>query len=252
MKLTMLGTGNAQGIPVYGCHCPICERARICTEYRRRTHSAFLEAAGLRILIDAGPADLHTRFPPEKVDGIFITHFHIDHFEGLFQLRWGDGAPIPVYAPKPKKSLGAKPLKSSEQLDFQKPVSAFDIIDLGALRVTALPLNHGPKTFGYLFESDGKSIAYLTDTCGLPPTTEAYLKQSPPDLMVIDTCHPPSPKKHNGHNDLSLSLDIHRRLGVPQTLLTHISHELDNWFLENGVDLPKGVVIAVDGMEVTP
>jgi ribonuclease BN (tRNA processing enzyme) len=30
---------------------------------------------------------------------VLLTHYHLDHVQGLFPLRWGVGAPIPVYGP---------------------------------------------------------------------------------------------------------------------------------------------------------
>ena len=52
-KLTFLGTGTSQGIPIIGCQCPVCTSAD--TRDKRFRASALVEYGGLTILIDAGP-----------------------------------------------------------------------------------------------------------------------------------------------------------------------------------------------------
>ncbi|HET19548.1 MAG TPA: phosphonate metabolism protein PhnP, partial [Chromatiales bacterium] len=44
MKLTLLGSGAVGGVPLYGCDCPACVRARAMSDYIRRPASALLEA----------------------------------------------------------------------------------------------------------------------------------------------------------------------------------------------------------------
>ena len=53
MKLTFLGTGTSQGVPVIGCHCAVCRSADR-RDSRLRT-AAMVEHEGKRIVIDAGP-----------------------------------------------------------------------------------------------------------------------------------------------------------------------------------------------------
>lgn len=53
MKLTFLGTGTSQGVPVIGCRCKVCTSADR-RDNRLRT-SAMVETRGVRIVIDAGP-----------------------------------------------------------------------------------------------------------------------------------------------------------------------------------------------------
>ncbi|MHA5867786.1 MBL fold metallo-hydrolase, partial [Pseudomonas aeruginosa] len=96
MRLTLLGTGDARQVPVYGCDCPACRNARADAGLRRRPCSALLECAGQRWLIDSGLVDLCERFPPHSLDGILQTHYHADHAQGLLHLRWGQGLVIPV------------------------------------------------------------------------------------------------------------------------------------------------------------
>ncbi|WP_121270523.1 MBL fold metallo-hydrolase, partial [Pseudomonas aeruginosa] len=151
MRLTLLGTGDARQVPVYGCDCPACRNARADAGLRRRPCSALLECAGQRWLIDSGLVDLCERFPPHSLDGILQTHYHADHAQGLLHLRWGQGLVIPVHGPADPEGL-ADLYKHPGILDFSQPFGAFERRQWGALAATALPLVHSKPTFGYLLE----------------------------------------------------------------------------------------------------
>ena len=57
MKITLLGTGTSQGVPVLGCQCEVC-RSNDSHDKRLRT-SALVEVGETRILIDCGPDFRH-------------------------------------------------------------------------------------------------------------------------------------------------------------------------------------------------
>ena len=97
MRLTLLGTGDARQVPVYGCECAACALARSDERLRRRECSALIECGDQRWLIDSGLTDLTERFPPRSLNGILQTHYHADHAQGLLHLRWGLGLIIPVH-----------------------------------------------------------------------------------------------------------------------------------------------------------
>lgn len=86
-KLTFLGTGTSQGVPIIGCGCPVC-RSNEQRDKRLRS-SALVEYGGLKILIDAGP-DFRSQMLGQNVshlDAILLTHDHRDHTGGLDDVR---------------------------------------------------------------------------------------------------------------------------------------------------------------------
>lgn len=248
MRATFLGTGDAGGVPRYGCDCAACRRARAMVEYRRSPCSALVEAGDTRILIDAGQLDLAERFPSGSLNAIVLTHFHPDHVQGLFHLRWGVGESIPVYAP-PDSEGCADLYKNHGLLDFRR-LAKFAPIAIGNLTLMPLPLIHSKVTFGYAIESaDGRRFAYLTDTAGLPPRTEEYLTQWSADGLAIDCTHPPQAEPKN-HNDWTLALGIVERVKAKQAWLTHIGHALDVWLLNDTPAPVPGIHIARDDLVV--
>lgn len=86
-RLTFLGTGTSQGVPVIGCRCAVC-RSTDAADKRLRS-SALVEYGGLSILVDAGP-DFRMQMLRHGVfhlDAILLTHNHKDHTGGLDDVR---------------------------------------------------------------------------------------------------------------------------------------------------------------------
>lgn len=247
MRVTFLGTGAAGGVPLFGCSCIACERARREPAFVRRPCSALIESGNTRILLDAGLTDLHERFAPGDLDAIVLTHFHPDHVQGLFHLRWGVGTRIPVYGP-PDSEGCADLYKHPGVLKFHA-LTKFELLSVGALTLTPVPLIHSKVTFGYAIESSsGSRFAYLTDTLGLPPRTEAFLTDWQPHGLAFDCSYPPQIEPKN-HNDWPTALAAIDKVNPDRTWLTHIGHDLDAWLLTTSESFPH-VEIAKDGEQV--
>ncbi|OJH85905.1 beta-lactamase superfamily I metal-dependent hydrolase [Serratia marcescens] len=71
MQLTFLGTGGAQQVPVFGCDCLSCQRARREPAFRRRACSAMLNYQGETTLLDAGLPALERRFSAGQIQRFF-------------------------------------------------------------------------------------------------------------------------------------------------------------------------------------
>ncbi|MFC6669238.1 phosphonate metabolism protein PhnP [Marinobacterium aestuariivivens] len=251
VELELLGTGDAGRVPLWGCECPACDRARLDERYRRRPCSAALHARDGITLIDAGSTDLAERFTFDEIRRIWLTHFHMDHVQGLFHLRWSERIErIPVYRPEDDK--GADDLyKHPGVLSFQPPCRPFESRRFGAISVTPLPLNHSRPTQGLLIETAHTRLAWLTDTVGLPDETRDFLLGQPPlHWLVLDCSVPPQEIPPRNHNDLNQALTIHNILAPKRTLLTHVGQRLDTWLMEHPGELPEDVTIATDGMRI--
>ena len=86
-KLTILGSGTSSGVPMIGCNCRVCKSAD--PKDSRLRASALVEYGGLTILVDCGP-DFRLqaiRAGISHLDGILLTHNHMDHIGGLDDTR---------------------------------------------------------------------------------------------------------------------------------------------------------------------
>jgi len=87
VKITFLGTGTSQGVPVITCECPICGSS---DEHDKRLRtSLLLELNGKVLLFDAGPdfRQQMLRANVKKLDSIILTHEHKDHIAGMDDVR---------------------------------------------------------------------------------------------------------------------------------------------------------------------
>lgn len=244
MRLTFLGTGAAGGVPLWGCDCAVCTLARVDVTMRRQPNCALLEAGGTRLLIDAGVMDVAERFPPGALDAVLVTHFHADHVQGLFHLRWGKGD-LDVYSPHDSEGC-ADLYKSPGPLKFTQ-LSKFEQIELGEVSITAVPLVHSKPTLGYCIEHKGARLAYLSDCRELPPATLEFLQRWQPHTLCLDCTLPPDAPQPRNHFDLLEAIAIAQNFPNSETVLMHIGHKLDAWLLDRPDALPNGMTLAHDG-----
>ena len=86
-RLTFLGSGTSQGVPIIGCSCNVCSSED--PRDKRFRAAAYVEYGGLNILVDAGP-DFRMQMLAQGIshlDAILITHNHKDHTGGLDDIR---------------------------------------------------------------------------------------------------------------------------------------------------------------------
>ena len=87
MKITFLGTGTSQGVPVIGCECAVCLSSD--SRDKRLRTSVLIEIGEKSIVVDSGP-DFRYQMLREGVktlDAIVFTHEHKDHVAGLDDVR---------------------------------------------------------------------------------------------------------------------------------------------------------------------
>ena len=250
MKLKLLGTGSVKSAPVYGCECKACFRAKVVSEYKRTPSSLLVDTGDFQLLVDAGQLDLTNRFPPRSISHILLTHYHMDHVQGLFHLRWGDERlSIKVIGPDDPK--GSDDLfKNPGILDFSQKTRSFERFSLGDIHITPLPMIHSKITHGYFIQHNNVSVAYITDTCGLEDSVIEFLRKNNPTLLLLDCSFPPRNEAPNNHNDLTTALEIHYAVRSDNTILTHIGHDMDEWLINHSHEIPNGIRIAEENSNI--
>lgn len=249
MRITFLGTGTSHGVPMIGCGCSTC----LSTDPRdtRLRPSIFVETAGARVLVDAGP-DLRAqalRHQIARVDAILFTHGHADHILGIDDVRrfnalmggpmpcFGDAATLEdirttfgyVFAPATPKG-GGLPL-----LDLREIQGSWRIADLD---VTPVPVDHGSRPIlGFRFGT----FAYLTDCNRIPDASWPLLHGL--DVLVLDALRI---RPHPTHFSLDEAVAAAARIGAPRTFFTHMCHDLQH--ASTSARLPPGMALAHDGL----
>lgn len=247
LKLTVLGSGTSTGVPVLGCHCQVCTS----TEPRnnRTRCSVLLEWAGHKVLIDTATdfRQQALREGIEQIDGVLYTHAHADHVHGIddlrtFALATGDG--IPVYASRGVldrvQDLFRYIFSEAEASGYRPRLQINEVTETFSLfgqKVTPIPLAHGAgDSLGYRIGG----LAYVVDCSAIPQASWALLQGL--DVLVIDALRF---REHASHFNISAAIEVARKLRVPRTLLTHLTHDVD--YHRHSAGLPEGVEFAYDG-----
>ena len=233
MKIEFLGTADSAGIPSHNCSC------QICCEYRKKgitnlATSAYIKCDnGEIILLDAGIENISTLFDGQKINAIFLTHFHADHCLGLLRLRYSKDV---INCFHPKDADGFSDLFKHKHSIEYKELNEFEKTSIKGINFTSIPLKHSKKTFGYLIEYKNKTIGYLTDCSGIDKKTFDFLSTKKLDYAFIDACYDER-KVSGNHLNYLQATELLDALHVDNGFLMHASHTTLEYILNNKVDL---------------
>jgi phosphoribosyl 1,2-cyclic phosphate phosphodiesterase len=251
LKLTVLGSGTSTGVPVLGCHCAVCSSSD--PRNSRTRCSVLLEWSGRKVLIDTATdfRQQALREGIEQIDSVLFTHAHADHVHGIddlrtFTLRTGNA--IPAYADRGVldrlKGLFSYIFSESDAPGYRPRLQVNEVagpFDLFGQTVVPIPLLHGPgESLGYRVGN----LAYIVDCSALPESSWRLLQGV--EVLVIDALRF---REHKSHFSISEAIEVAKKLRVPRTLLTHLTHDID--YPRHAPGLPDGVEFAYDGQTLT-
>lgn len=249
MKITFLGTGTSQGIPIIGSNHPVCLSSN--PKDKRLRVSVLIQWENISYVIDCGP-DFRQQMLKANcndIDGVVFTHEHADHTAGLDDIRpffFRQGA-IPIYAHKrvlnELRKRFAYIFESKNKYPGVPSVIEHEIKNENFLlkNIKVLPINgfhHKLQVFGYRF----KNFAYLTDMKTI--SEEELMKLQGLDVLVLNALRE---EAHISHFNLSEALAIVSKLKPKKAYLTHVSHLL-GFHDEVEKKLPENVFLAYDGL----
>jgi phosphoribosyl 1,2-cyclic phosphate phosphodiesterase len=243
MKLTFLGTGTSMGVPVAGGFG--ANRFSKDPRNTRTRCSAWIQTKDTSILIDAGPEfriqSIRSRI--KRIDGVLITHEHMDHVSGLDDLRaynYVQESSIPLYTSAScidsirsrfDYLFGENKYLGSTSLDLIEVSKTFYLNDL---EITPLPCFHGDlDILGFKIND----LCYLTDVKEIPESTKELIRGS--KVIVISGLR--WEPHHPTHLTIPQAADLINELEVPRGYLIHmnsyVDHEPSNKKLPDNINL---------------
>lgn len=254
MELTFLGTGTSVGIPMIGCHCPVCSSDD--PRNTRRRSCLYVKTGQTAFVIDT-PPDFRQQMLDasiESLDAVVFTHAHADHIFGFDDIRRFNtltGTVLPAYGDPETIShirqifdyIGTRPNPQGlfrPLIEFRPITAPFQI---GDVTLTPLDIEHGVKMTGYILESKGTRVGYVCDCHSIPE--ESLAKLTDLDVMVLDAL---KYEPHPTHLSVAESVAYLQQIGARQSYLTHLCHHLDHAQLTS--ELPPGIAVSYDGLTV--
>ncbi len=250
MKVTFLGTGTSQGVPVIGSDHPVCLSDN--PKDKRLRSSILVEWDGLNFVVDSGPDFRYQmlRAGVKKLDALLFTHEHKDHIAGFDDIRpfyFNQGA-IQVYCSRRvKESLQ----KSFDYIfhDFKYPgVPEVDIhlidkepFDASGKELVPLEVLHYKLPVHAFRFGD---FTYVTDANHIDESERKKIRGS--KVVVLNALRQTT---HISHFSLEEAVEMAQDLGAEKTYFTHISHLL-GFHDEVEESLPDGIHLAYDMLEV--
>ena len=251
MKLTFLGTGTSQGIPVIGSTHPVCLSEDI-RDKRLRT-SAYIEVAGKHLVIDTGP-DFRQQMLAnhvKQVDALLYTHEHRDHTAGFDDIRpfnFMQKKEMPLYCSsrvseamkrdyayvfEANKYPGAPGAVIHEIVNESFEVEGITVVPIEVMHMN-LPV------FGFRIND----LTYITDAKTISVKEKEKIKGS--KVLILNCLRI---EEHYSHFNLEEALALVEELQPEQTYFTHISHLL-GFHEEVSKLLPNNVKLAYDGLQI--
>jgi phosphoribosyl 1,2-cyclic phosphate phosphodiesterase len=249
MKITLLGTGTSQGVPIIGCKCAVCLSPDL--HDKRLRSSVMIETEGLTVVIDSGPdfRQQMLRAEVEHLDGLIFTHEHKDHIAGLDDIRGFNFIPkeaIDVYASE-RVQVAIKREFPYIFAETKYPgVPEINLITVGqnAFKMKGLiiepihVMHHLLPVLGFRIGD----FSYITDANFISEEEKAKIKGS--KVLILNALRR---EKHISHFNLEEALALIDELKPEAAYLTHISHQL-GLHAEVNLELPANIHLGYDGM----
>lgn len=252
LKITFLGTGTSQGIPIIGSDHPVClsdnpkdKRLRVSVLIQWEQHS---------VVIDCGP-DFRQQLlnnPIPRLDALLFTHEHADHTAGLDDIRpfcFQQGA-LPIYVDKDVQAALEKRFGYIFETENRYPgapsvtahrISKEQPFTIAGKTITPVEvMHHTLAVLGFRIDN----FAYLTDVKAIAEEEREKLQDL--DVLVVSALRI---DPHPMHLNLDEALQLVAELQPKRAYFTHISHLL-GFHDEVSQNLPENVFLAYDNLKI--
>lgn len=251
MKITFLGTGTSQGIPVIGCKCVVCQSTN--KKDKRLRVSVWVKTDDKSIVIDSGPDFRYQmlRAGVDDLDAILYTHEHKDHVAGLDDIR-----PYNYILKKRIDIYATERVQEALKREFQyifSDVKYHGLPQINLHTLTGESFAIGENTIipfevmHYKLPILGYRIGEFTYITDAKTISEASLEKiKGTKVLMLNALQK---EDHISHLTFSEAIEMANKIGAEMTYFTHISHNL-GLHAEVSKELPPHIKLAYDGLTI--
>ena len=227
MKITILGSGTSQGVPVITCDCKVCQSN---DPKDNRTRSSIMITDGEENhVIDTGP-DFRQQMLREKVktlSSVLLTHEHKDHIAGLDDVRafnFREKRPMQVYCSTAVETALHREFHYVFSNDKYPGIPKIEINIIEdkdfkiseTLNITPIHVMHYKMpVLGFRI----KDFTYITDAKTISEEEKNKIKGS--KILIVNCLHE---MEHISHFNLTEALAFIDEIKPEKAYLIHISH----------------------------
>jgi len=252
MKITVLGSGTSQGVPVIACDCDVCKSTD--PKDNRLRSSIMISINSNNYVIDSGPdfRQQMLRQHVKSLKAIIFTHEHKDHLAGLDDVRafnYREEREMEVFCTErvedalrkefhyifEKEKYPGIPNIRIHRIE-NKPFILPDGTEIIPIEV----MHYKLPVLGFRI----KDFTYITDAKTISKIEMDKVKGS--KVLIINALHR---SEHISHFNLEEALQFIDEVKPEKAYLTHISH-LFGKHEDIEKILPPNVFPAYDGFEI--
>lgn len=252
MKITILGSGTSQGVPVIACDCEVCHSTDPLD--KRLRCSIMISAEEQNFVIDSGPdfRQQMLKYGVKSLRAIIFTHEHKDHLAGMDDVRafnYREKRDMEIFCTdEVKKALRREfhYVFSNERYPGIPNVNLNRIVNEpfklpdGPILIPIEVMHYKMPVFGYRIGD----FTYITDAKTISDKETEKVKGS--KILIVNALHR---SEHISHFNLEEALAFIEKIKPEKAYLTHISH-LFGQHKEIEASLPENVYVAYDGLEI--
>jgi phosphoribosyl 1,2-cyclic phosphate phosphodiesterase len=252
LKITFLGTGTSQGVPVIACGCRVCTSDNPVNK-RLRSSILISDTPAGNIVVDTTPDFRYQmlRAGVKQLEAVLVTHSHKDHIAGMDDIRafnYFQQKAIDIYATEFTQEVIIREFSYAFTAHKYPGIPEMNLLtidkkpfEVNGLKVIPIEvMHHQMPVLGFRFGD----FTYITDANFIAEEEKEKIKGS--KVLVLNALRK---EKHISHFSLEEAIALGQELGIPQVYLTHISHQL-GLHEEVTLELPAGVALAYDGLEM--
>jgi phosphoribosyl 1,2-cyclic phosphate phosphodiesterase len=252
VKLTFLGTGTSQGVPLIACPCEVCQSKDV--RDKRLRSSVLIEHGNSSFVIDTGPdfRQQMLRADVKNVAAVIFTHEHNDHIIGLDDVRaynFIHKKAMDIYAtPRVQEAIqrlfpyifsdtkypGIPKLELHTIYDEPFKINQSTFIPISVLHYK-MPV----KAFRI------ENITYITDANFIAEQEKEKIKGS--EIIIVNALRK---EEHISHFTFNQAVALMEELKPMKAYLTHISHQLGK-YEDIKKQLPDWIEPAYDGLTIS-